>query len=148
MLLLLVVFTLVFIWLLKNKVRRWITLVIALLLVLWFGLTYIPHSVVSIDPGKVSKITVFDGGTGNSIDITNRADIDYIINNLNGVTFQKGKSSFGYMGYSFRTTIYNQKGKAVKELIINASDTIRYKGFFYTAKDRSIDYDYIDSLFD
>ena len=50
------------------------------------------------------------------------------------------------MGYSLRTTIYDNKGKSIKELIINSNDTIKYKGFFYTSVSNSIDYDYIKQL--
>lgn len=69
-----------------------------------------------------------------------------MINNLNEVTFQKGKPSFGYLGYSFRTIIFDDKGKKIKELTINSNDTIRYNGFFYTSVDNTIDYDYIEKL--
>lgn len=133
-------------WGVFLKKRKWIIVAIPLALLLLFALTYIPHMVVRIDASKVYEITVLDGNTGNKIEITNRTDIDHIINNLNGVTFRKGKSSFGYKGYSFRTTIYDDKGKSIQELIINSNDTIRYKGFFYTAENNSIDYDYIQQL--
>lgn len=128
------------------KKRKWIIIAVPLVLLLLFALTYIPHKAVSIDASKVSEITVLDGNTGYKIEIIDRNDIDHIINNLNEVTFQKGKSSFGYKGYSFRTTINDKKGKSIKELIINSNDTIRYKGFFYTAVNNSIDYDYIKQL--
>lgn len=150
--LLLLVIGLVFIWILKRinrrfKFTKFIIIAISFLMLLAFGLTYMPQSIVNINPSKVSKITVFDGSTGHEIEIVDESDIEYIIGNLNEVTFQKGKSSFGYMGYRFRTTIYNHNGKSIKELIINSNEKVRYKGFFYTAKYNSIDYNYIDSLF-
>jgi hypothetical protein len=128
------------------KKIKWILVAIPFVLLLIFALSYIPHKVVNINPYNVSKITVFDGNTGNNIEITKETDINHIISNLNDVTFQKGKPSFGYSGYSFRTTIFDNEGKAIKELIINSASTIRYKGFFYTSGDNSIDYDYIDQL--
>ncbi|MDG5789261.1 hypothetical protein QA612_17515 [Evansella sp. AB-P1] len=130
----------------NDKAKKRIFIFIPIVLLLAFAMTYIPHSVVSMEPNKVSKITIFDGNTGYDIEITDEDQIDHIITNLNAVTFQKGKSSFGYMGYSFRTTIYNQKRKRLKDFIINSNDTIRYKGFFYTDKAQSIDYDYIKDL--
>jgi hypothetical protein len=126
--------------------RKWILLTIPLFLLLIFALTYIPQKVVSIDATSVSKISIFDGNSGNVIEITKPTEIHHIINNLNNVTFQKGKPSFGYSGYSFRTTIFNNKGKTIKELIINSNSTIRYKGFFYTTVDNSIDYNYIEQI--
>lgn len=112
-------------------------------LALLYGLTYIPHTIVNIKPNKVSSIKIFDGNTGYETGITDKAAIQYIINNLNEVTFQKDKWALFYMGYSYRTTIYNHQGKPAKKLIINSSDTIRYKGFFYKAKGNQIDYEYI-----
>jgi hypothetical protein len=138
------------IWTLRSKfIRRLKIVLIAIpfLIILGFGLTYIPHQVVSIHPSEVSKITVFDGNTGYDMEITHQSDIQHIINNLNQVTFQKGKPSVGYMGFSFSTRIYNHNGKVIKELIINSTDTIRYKGFFYRDKYHSIDYKYIENLF-
>ncbi|MCD8510182.1 MAG: hypothetical protein LRY73_10140 [Bacillus sp. (in: Bacteria)] len=123
-------------------------LAIPVVAVIGFSLTYIPHSVVSMEPANVSKITIFDGSTGYDLEITDEAVIHQIITNLNDIIFQKGKSSFFRMGYSFRTTIYDQSGKARQELIINSEDTIRYKGFFYTAKDNEIDYQFIRDLVD
>lgn len=134
----------------KQGSRRFkiFLLAIPIVAVIGFSLTYIPHSVVSMEPTNVSKITIFDGSTGYDLEITDEVEIHHIINNLNDITFQKGKSSLFYMGYSFRTTIYDQKGREQQELIINSEDTIRYKGFFYTAKDNTIDYQYIRDLID
>ncbi|MGI2328494.1 hypothetical protein [Planococcus sp. YIM B11945] len=121
---------------------------ILLAAVLLYSLTYIPRHITNLTPSDISKITVFDGGKGFEVEIKEKADIAHIIQNLNSVTFQKDKPSLGYMGYSFNMTIYNDKGKAVKELIINSADTIRSKGFFYTAKNQAIDYDYIAGFFE
>ena len=128
--------------------KKTATIIVAtfLLLCLAFGMTFIPGKITNIAAANVSKISIFDGNTGNSINITNEADINHIISNLNEIKFQKGKPSFGYMGYSYKTTIYNKEGKVVQEIIINSSETIRYKGFFYTAKDNPIDYNYIQNL--
>ncbi|WP_186577720.1 hypothetical protein [Aquibacillus kalidii] len=126
--------------------RKWIILAIPIVLVLIFILTFIPHKVVKIDPNNVSKITVFDGNTGNEIEITDNNDISHIINNLNNVTFQKEKLSIGYMGFNFRATIFDSKGNEIKSLIINSSKTIRYRGFFYRSTNIPIDYNYIEKL--
>lgn len=123
-----------------------IIVAIPLALLLLFASTYIPHKVIRIEPSVVSKITVFDGSTGKEVEIIKEPDIDHIVSNLKQVTFQKGKPSFFYMGYSFRTTFTDKNGKTIKEIIINSNDRIRYSGFFYRAVDNSIDYDYIERL--
>ena len=52
------------------------------------------------------------------------------------------------MGYTFNPTFYNEHDKKVKELIVNAEDTIRYRGFFYLATERRIDFAFLDSIFE
>lgn len=128
------------------KKLKWFIIGIPILLLVIFALTFIPHKVVDIDPVRVSKIAVFDGNTGYETIITDREQINHIVENLNGVTFQKGKPSIGYMGYSFRTTIFDHSGEAMKELTINSNDTIRYQGFFHTAVNQPIDYEYIEGV--
>ncbi|MFE8700803.1 hypothetical protein ACFYKX_09270 [Cytobacillus sp. FJAT-54145] len=131
-----------------NK-RRWIkwgVIVVPVILIVVFALSFVPHKVVNVEPTNVSKITIFNGNSGDIVEITDKSHIHHIISNLNAVTFQKGKPSFGYLGFSFRTTIFNKEGKEIKELIINSSDTIRYNGFFYKSEDYAIDYDFIESL--
>lgn len=123
-----------------------ILIIIPLLLVLLYSFTYVPHKLFDIDPSEVSKIHIVDGNSGYRFDITSEEEINRIIMNLNEVTFKKGKSSAGYMGYRFNTTIYDKKGQTLKELIINSSDTIRYKGFFYTSTKTPLEYDFIDTL--
>lgn len=130
----------------KRKWIRRVAIVVPVILLVVFALTYVPHKVVNVEPTKVSKISIFDGNSGDIIEITDRSHIHHIIKNLNAVTFQKGKPSFGYLGFSFRTTIFDEEGKEIKQLIINSSDTIRYNGFFYKSEDHAIDYDFIKSL--
>jgi hypothetical protein len=128
--------------------KRILLLAIPVLLLIFFSLTYIPHKLFHMAPSSVSKISVFDGNTGKHIEITERDDIQHILDNLNRITFHKGKLSIGYMGYSFKITVYNNKGKAINRFIINSTDTIRYKGFFYKAHGKPIDYEYIKKLYD
>jgi hypothetical protein len=119
------------------------------LIIVFYALTYIPQKLIQIDSSEVSRITIFNGNSGQQIDIRDRADIDHIINDLNRVTFRKGKLSIFYMGYSFRTTIYNTEGQQVMKFIMNSEDTIRYRGFFHTATgNERMDYNYIKALFE
>lgn len=132
---------------LKNrKYVKWFLLGILVILTLLFSLTYLPHKVINIEPSNVSKVIIFDGNTGNELEITDRKNLYYFITNLNNIRFQKGKPSIGYMGYSFRTTFLDHSGKVIKEVTINSSDTIRYNGFFYKSQNSDIDYDYLVKL--
>jgi len=141
-----IVMALLFFWLIKRKKFRILLIGIPILLIIGFACTYIPHKIVNIEPSKVSKIAIFDGNSGDFFEVTARTDINHIINNLNDVTFQKGKASYGYLGYRFNTKIFDQEGELLKELIINSDDTIRYKGFFYQSVGSILPYDYIDKL--
>lgn len=108
----------------------------------------VPCSITNIMPSEVSKIGVFDGNTGKSITITDTTDIKHIIKNLNTASLKKEKISLGYTGYSYRITVYKVNGGVYKEFIINSSDTIRKDPFFYRDNTGSIDYKYIQKLFD
>jgi hypothetical protein len=141
-----IIVALLFFWLIKRKKFKFILIGIPVLCIIGFACTYIPHKIVNIEPSKVSKIAIFDGNSGELFEITDGTDINHIINNLNDVTFQKGKASFGYLGYRFNTKVFDQEGELIKELIINSDDTIRYKGFFYQSVDSILPYDYIDKL--
>lgn len=105
-------------------------------------------SITNIAPSEISKIEVFSGNTGKSITITDANDIEHIIKNLNTVSLKKGKISLFYMGYSYRVTLYKVSGDVYKKFIINSSDTIRKDPFFYRDSSGSIDYKYIQKLFD
>ncbi|MGO4375691.1 hypothetical protein AB4Z21_34065, partial [Paenibacillus sp. MCAF20] len=65
---------------------------------------------------------------------------------ISGVHFAKNKLALGYMGFGYRLTSYNEKGKVINRFIINSEDTVRYKGFFYKAKGETIDYEYLQQL--
>lgn len=133
-----------------NRKKKWrvILLAVIAILIIYYGLTNIPREIVAIAPSEVSSIYIFDGNTGKSITITQRNDIEHIIENLNSIIFRKDKWSLGYMGYSFRTTIYKENGGVYKEFIINSTDTIRNDPFFYRDSTKSIDYNFIRNLID
>ena len=111
---------------------------------IWFNA---PSSIINISPSEVSNIKIFNGTTGKSITITDANEISHIIDNLNTVSLKKDKVSLGYMGYVFRITIYKANGKEYKEFIINSKNTIRKDPFFYRDNFASIDFDYIQQLF-
>jgi len=129
------------------KKKRLIILLAFLGTLMLLLFTYIPHKIITIDPVEISKIEIFDGTTGKGLTIDNKNEIQHIISNLNGVTFSKDKISLGYMGYRFRITIYKNNGRKYKQFIVNSNDTIRYNGFFYRDKTKSIDYEYLNELF-
>ncbi|NLJ76515.1 MAG: hypothetical protein GX325_04550 [Peptococcaceae bacterium] len=133
----------------KTKLRLIMLSIIGIAIiygVIWYTS---PLDLIQLNPEDVEKISIFDGNTGTSLHLTKDEDIAYIINNLNAVKLKRSKISLGYLGYSFKTTIYLNNGEKVagwNDFIINPKDTIRKDPFFYRVVEGSIDYQYINSL--
>jgi len=130
-----------------KKLVAFILIPILLLALLWIW-WLVPSKMIKINPQEVKKIEIFNGNNGKEILITERSEIEHIINNIKSISFRKGRISIGYMGYSFRTTIYKSNGSVYKTFIINSEDTIRKDPFFYRDSTRSIDYNFIKDLFE
>lgn len=108
-----------------------------------------PIDLMSLEHNEVLEIVVFNGNTGNTTHITDKEEIQHIIDNLNDVELKRSKPSVGYSGYSFKMTIYLLDGNEAdgwNNFIINSDDTIRKDPFFYTISKGKIDYDYIKSI--
>ena len=115
-------------------------------IVVWFN---IPLDLMDLDPNEVMEIVVFNGNSGNATHITDKEQIQHIVENLNGVEVKRSKPSLGYMGYSFKVTIYLSDGNEAGDwnnFIINSDDTIRKDPFFYSVTKGNIDYSYIESI--
>ena len=132
----------------KKKIIILLAVVIILLMgiVVWFN---IPLDLMDLDPNEVMEIVVFNGNSGNATHITDKEQIQHIVENLNGVEVKRSKPSLGYMGYSFRVTIYLSDGNEAGDwnnFIINSDDTIRKDPFFYSVTKGNIDYSYIEGI--
>lgn len=108
-----------------------------------------PIDLMNLDHNDVMEIVVFNGNSGNATHIKDKEQIQHIIDNLNDVEVKRSKPSVGYMGYSFKVTIYLSDGNeadAWNNFIVNSDDTIRKDPFFYSVTKGNIDYDYIESI--
>lgn len=88
-----------------------------------------------IDPEDISKISVFDGGTGVSFDIENPDDIKEIVENIRNTPTRRTGISLGKVGYSFSMEYIDQAGKTVQKFTLNSPRTIRKDPFFYTSEE-------------
>lgn len=91
----------------------------------------------------------FDYECGNTTHITDKEQIQYIIENLNDVELKRSKPSVGYSGYSFQLTIYLSDGNKAGDwnnFIIDSNDLIRKDPFFYSVSKGNIDYGYIADI--
>lgn len=127
-----------------KKMR--INLPIAIVCIILFFLSYVPHAFSSFHVEDITTIIVKDGETGLKLEITDPDEINHIIENLNNIMIQKRGNAFFYLGYGFDVELYNKNG-IEKRVIINASDTIRYRAFFYDVIEGEIDYEYFEKLF-
>ncbi len=132
----------------KAAIFASIAVIVLVIFAIWFNTTI---DLMNLDSNEISEIVVFNGNTGKATRITDESQIENIINNLNDIKLKRWQPSVGYMGYSFKMTIYLSDGKKAggwNDFIINSSDTIRKDPFFYTVIEGSIDYDYIGSIVD
>ena len=123
-----------------------IAAILLVIIAIWFNATI---DLMNLNTNEVAEIVVFNGNTGKETRITDESQIENIINNLNDIKMKRWQPSVGYMGYSFKMTIYLSDGKKAggwNDFIINSDDTIRKDPFFYTVVEGSIDYDYIGSI--
>ncbi len=132
----------------KKKLLIILSIVIVTIVsgVIWYNN---PLDLTELNSDDVLKISISDGNTGTSVLITEKRDIDYIINNLNTIKLKRKKISTGYSGYSFKTTIYltnDEEANGWNNFIINSENTIRKDPFFYNVVEGSIDYQYIKNL--
>ena len=125
-----------------------IAAILLVIIAIWFNATI---DLMNLNTNEVAEIVVFNGNTGKETRIADESQIENIINNLNDIKMKRWQPSVGYMGYSFKVTIYLSDGKKAdgwNDFIINSGDTIRKDPFFYTVVEGSLDYDYIDSIVD
>lgn len=100
---------------------------------------------VNID--DVEKVTIKSGGTGESVDITEPEDIEYITNNINSLEYSKGEKVNGD-GWSYMLRWYNSDGEIIKEITLLGGDTIIFDGYYYrNISDGAIDISFLENYF-
>lgn len=104
------------------------------------------HLMRSISAEDIGAVYVFDGSSGSDCTICDREQIEYIVNNLKGISFKRSGISLGKQGYRYRMTFKNVQGKTIDELIINSSGVLRRDPFFYRDKSNSLCEEYIGNI--
>lgn len=107
----------------KKKISAiiFVLAVIVSVCTIWYQM---PVDMMNLAAEEVCEIRIFNGNSGQEIRITDRQEITHIIENLDNVQLKRSGLSLGYMGYSFRTTVYLSGGKKAKgwnEFVINSS---------------------------
>ncbi|MBO5282042.1 MAG: hypothetical protein J6B43_02780 [Lachnospiraceae bacterium] len=132
----------------KRKQKALISILAAVVIVIgilsvWY---FFPKTFLDgIEAGDVKSISVFDGNTGKSFHIDAPEEIQYIVENIQGIEMERDNISVNYSGYSFRMSFYGENAKVLDRFIINSADTIRCDPFFYRC-DGGLCYDYLREL--
>lgn len=98
-----------------------------------------------VDAEDISKISVFDGGTGQRFDITEREEIVRIVDNVSGISMKRGKLSRGYDGFRYSMDFVDESGRVIESFIVNSEDTIRDDPFFWHCEGE-LCYEYLGEL--
>ncbi len=104
---------------------------------------------VQFEIGTASKIKIFSGSTGQSVEITDSEIIKTITDDINSHTFTKDKSSKNWEGFSYYITWYAPDGEQMEEVIVMTESRISYDDYFYDKEECNCEIDtaYIEALF-
>ena len=104
-----------------------ITIAFVFVAVWWFSPKYfLKH----VNPQDIVSIDVFNGNDGNGFTITDKEDIEFLTEHIQSIPMKKEEISIG-MGYTYRVTFLNEKGKEIDEFIINGPTAIKQGAIFY-----------------
>ena len=128
------------------------TVILTVAAILLVGITFwynAPIDLINLNHNDVMEIVVFNGNSGNTTHITDKEQVQHIVENLNDIEIKRAKPFVGYCGYSFKLTFYLSDGNEADDwnsFIINSDDTIRKDPFFYSVTKGKIDYNYIKNI--
>jgi len=129
------------------KIVKWTWFPAVLLIVIAYF--YAPVTFLKGVPAEdIACIVMFDGNTGEEMDLTDQKHIAHIVENLQSVPVRRTGISILEPGYRFRLTFLDAGGGVVEELIVNAEDTIRKDPFFLTTEEGGLCFDYIWDVMD
>lgn len=94
------------------------------------------------------RIKLRSGLDGTMVEITDEETIGYITDNVNALKFQKGKSSSGYGGWSYRISWYDSNDKLMEQIVVMSEYVIDYQDHFWSGMsvDQELDLPYLDAL--
>ena len=131
----------------KKKIIILLSVVIILLMgiVVWFN---IPLDLMDLDPNEVMEIVVFNGNSGNATHITDKEQIQHIVENLNGVELKRSKPSLGYRLVSKLLFICLMATRQAIGIILLSIQMIQLEKihFLFCYKGGNIDCSYIEGI--
>lgn len=110
----------------KKTRKIWIVvfsifLISACAILIWF---LIPRQFPKTKPENIAEIEAFDGNGGNTIVITDKEDIVYIVEELGNTNYQIEKPALGF-GTSFQLSFKNENGEILETLVVQSENQIK-----------------------
>ena len=101
----------------------------AAILALWY---FAPKTFLKgIEAAEVKTISVFDGNSGKSFQISDPEEIRAIVENIQAYEMRRDKLSIAYSGFGFRMYFNDENGTVLDSFIMNTAGTILCDPFFY-----------------
>lgn len=116
--------------------------------VIGFGIWYhTPKTFLSaIDAEMITRIEVFNGGTGGRFTIANEEEIQAIVDSIQSTPTKRGKMSARYDGIGFSLTFFGEGEEDVEAFALNGINTLHDGRFFYHAEQELSCYAYLERL--
>lgn len=130
-----------------GKILKWTWFpIVVLIAIAW---VYAPVTFLKgVGPEEIASITLFDGNTGDELEITSQKDITHIVENVQSVPVRREGIAFLNLGYRFIMTFEGADGTEIAKFTINDENTIRGEFFYYTNEDGGLCFDYLWHLMD
>lgn len=101
-----------------------------------------------VEPQEIACIVLFDGNTGDELEITAQKDVTHIVENIQSVPVRREGIAFLNLGYRFIMTFEAADGTEIAKFTINDENTIRGEFFYYVNEDGGLCFDYLWHLMD
>lgn len=130
-----------------GKILKWVWFpIVVLIAVAWI---YVPVTFLKdTAPEDIARIVLFDGNTGDELEVTAQKDITHIVENVQSVPVRREGIAFLNLGYRFIMTFEGADGTEIAKFTINDENTIRGKFFYYINEDGGLCFDYLWHLMD
>ena len=106
----------------------------------------VPGNRIKKDPDRITSISVQNGHTGKYFEITDRDEIEKIVEYINSMKLTRGKFSAFKMGYYLHIT-FNPKRSTWDDVILTSPTLLRNDPFFYTISPETWLVEYMEALY-
>ena len=126
--------------------KKIMMVVYAFILFSMVACSFRPHT---FEIPNAAKITVISGNTGQSIEITDADSIQYITDNIYGLTYTRGEK-VNSDGWRYGLMWSDENGNEVEKVTVLNEYTISYDGRYYKGMeaDYEIDLAFLKDLFE